>query len=188
MSALSEAQEALAAAQVAQGQAQVTATSARVYANELRRRLAAGDGEGIAATELTRADAEAERAELLLQGAEAPLPDLSAAVRSARADETCDEIVARLPQLGTDVVRALEAVDATLDGLVSAVRVYDGFIHEATHSVEAARESDRVKLARMNHATVDQCLSRRAAARIKWPPPCCQRCKLSARRPLSSSK
>ena len=47
---------------------------------------------------------------------------LAAAVKAAQADQACDEVLAELPQLGQDVVFALQAVEAVLSPLVAAVR------------------------------------------------------------------
>jgi hypothetical protein len=139
MSALTEAQAALAAAHDAHEQTRLASQEAATAAATLRAKLKAG-GRGsakITAADLAAADQAAEFAALTHEGAKADLPPLAAAVKTAQADQACDEVLAELPQLGQDVGFALQAVEAVLSPLVAAVERYDQFIESAVHRLDA---------------------------------------------------
>ena len=125
MSAPTEAEAALAAKKDAHEKAR--AALQEKTANAARLRAEAGAG-GSTPEELAAADAAVVHAQLAYDGSAAALPALSAAVAAARADEACDDVVAKLPQLGHDVAAALELVAEALVPFIDAAKRYDQFV------------------------------------------------------------
>ncbi len=141
MPTLDEAQAAHAKASAAHDKARLASESARDAAAELRASVKAGNGSKVTAAQIVEADAAAEHAALVHHGAGVDLPALSAAVKAARADEACDEVVAELPVLGRDVALALEAIDAVLSPLVAAAERYDTYVAQAVHRLQKVAPS-----------------------------------------------
>jgi hypothetical protein len=138
MPTLTDAEASLAAAHDVREQTRIASQEATANAAALRAKLKAG-GRGsakITAADIAAADQAAEFAALAHEGAKAEIPALAAAVKDARADQACDEVLAELPQLGQDVLFALQAVEAVLSPLVAAVERYDTFVESAVQRLE----------------------------------------------------
>ena len=153
MPTLNDAEAALAAAEEARETARIASEKATADAADLRARVKSGKGAEITAAQIAEADATAEHAALVHHGASAEIPALNSALKSARADEACDEVLAELPQLGQDVVLALQAVEAVLSPLVAAAERYDTFVETAVHRLQTVAPSARLSR-RMRPAAV----------------------------------
>ena len=155
MSALT-AQQALDAAQSAHSTAQRSSDEASATAQRLRAEVAAGDSK-ITPEQLATADHEADHAALVAQGAAAAIPALTTQVRTAQADEIVDEIVVKLPVLGTGVMSALDDVAAALDTFITAARTYDDFTAGTFARLGSSAQgvSPRVSLTRFGTPSVD---------------------------------
>ncbi len=138
MPTLNEAEAALATAQDAKETTRLASVKAATDAAALRAKVASG-GRGsakITPADIAAADQAAEFAALAYQGAAADVHPLAAAVKEARANEACDEVLAGLPGLSQDVLSALLAIEAALPQLVAAAERYDAFVELAVHRLE----------------------------------------------------
>ena len=138
MPTLDEAQNALDAAHAAKESTRIAAQNAANAAADLRAQLKAG-GRGsakITAADIATADQAAEFAALAHQGAAADVAPLAAAVKEARANEACDQVLTRLPALAQDVVAALATIEAVLPQLVTVAAEYDEFVEGAIQQLE----------------------------------------------------
>jgi hypothetical protein len=156
MSALTDARDALEAAKAIHQAAVADEVAAKATAAALRERLANGDTK-IKPEELTAADAKVEHARLVAVGAERPLEALNARVREAQVDALCDSIVGTIPQLGSRVRMAIEALLDALDPLVASAKAYDEFVDASTRKVSITHHdlSSRVSFPRFGTPTID---------------------------------
>ena len=90
----------------------------------------------ISPADIAAADGAAEHAALSHQGAVAAIPALAEAVKTARADEACDSVVADLPPLAADVVAALQLIESVLPQLVTAAAAYDEYVATSIERLE----------------------------------------------------
>jgi hypothetical protein len=138
MPTLVEAEAALAAAHDAKEITHSAVQKATTEAADLRAKLKAG-GRGsakITAADIAAADQAAEFAALAHEGAAAQIPALAAAVKDARANAACDQVLAELPALAQDVVAALATIEAVLPQLVTAAEAYDEFVATSVRHLE----------------------------------------------------
>ena len=136
MPALTTAQADLDKAKAREQEARVAWNDARAHADGLRQALASGNGESITPADIATADATVEHTRLALQGATSRLAELSAAVQRARAEETCDSIVAVLPVLGSALLDTLDGVAAALAPVAPAAQAYDDFVNQSVHKLD----------------------------------------------------
>jgi hypothetical protein len=171
MSALTDAERALEVAQAAYSTAQGAANEAQAHADELRRRVASGDGADVSPTQLAEADHASDHATLVATGAYQGMDKLTEVVNAARADEEVDRIVSTLPQLGSEVVAALDNMKEALATFKTAAQNYDGFVdHAKARLATAGQASPRVRnqqagVTRVDQFTLAKCHASRHLAR-----------------------
>ncbi len=156
MPTLNDARQALDAARATLQAARSAESAARTEVEAIRTRIADGDRQATSSA-LAAATAEVEHASLAATGAERGVADLSAAVRAAEVDATCDAILAGLPVRGSAVRGALEGVLDALAPFVAAAAAYDDFVEQSTNEVglRAHDLSARVTVPRHGSPTID---------------------------------
>jgi hypothetical protein len=155
MSALDDAQSALAVAQLREQDARDTFNGAEQHARSLRQRVTTDTATDITPADITEADAAVEHARLVFDGATAALPALSEAVRLARADELCDEILRTAPELGAAIRDALDDIERALDAFREPALAYERFI-----------ESSQQRIATYGHANPRATISRYGPTKV----------------------
>jgi hypothetical protein len=144
MPTLTDAEAALDAAHDAKESTHAALQKATDDAADLRAKVKGGGRAAakISPADISAADAAVEHASLAYHGAVAAIPDLAAAVKQARADEACDEVLAALPALGQNVLSALQTIEALLPQLVAAAEQYDSFIEASVHRLQKVVPSE----------------------------------------------
>lgn len=156
MSALADAHFALEDGRRRAADAEEALRTARANVEALRARVGAGDA-SIDPADLMRARGAVEHAELVAEGAHAPLGALEAAVQAAEIDRLCDATVGDLRRLGSRIIAALDEVESALAPLVAACGDYDTFVRNRrsmlANAVPAGHQ--RFSQPRAAHASID---------------------------------
>jgi len=135
MSALDEAQSALATAQLREQDARDAFGAAELHARSLRQRVTTETSTTVTPADIAQADAAVEHARLVFEGATAALPPLSLAVQAARADELCDEVLREAPERGAAVQNALDAIAAAVEAFLDPALEYEQFIESSQRRI-----------------------------------------------------
>jgi len=130
MSALTDAEAALAAAQSTYSTAQAVALTAAAEVATLEAEIAAGSG-SVTSDDLAAAKQNATFTAMAAEAALTPLPALSAAVQSAQADATVTAIETELVSLGVTLESALATLASELPAVVAAIQAYDAYVTTA---------------------------------------------------------
>lgn len=154
MPTVQEAEAALAAARQRHEDAYQGLEAARARAREIEAEIRGGRATDPG--QLAAAKAAVDHGELVYAGTEPALREAEAALRLARANDTCDLIASTVRSLGSDVVRSLEALDGPLRDFVGAAKRYDLAVQDATnHLGSVASESPRWRSGPYCRTTVD---------------------------------
>lgn len=151
MSTLIEAQQALIEAKANAARAATAAAEARSKAAQLRARVAGGDGKKVGPSDLAAADQAAEHADLVAEGATAPLAELHDTVRSLEQDQECDQITVGLTERAQPVCDALAALEAPLAAFIAAAREYDAFADHARRRVKTVLSTGHPRVKAQQH-------------------------------------